>query len=418
MSDVPKRQLVRRADQLITEALGDTRVVLINGARQAGKTTLARTIASGVSEALVRTLDAPEMLKAAELDPTGFVEHDGLLVLDEIQRAPGLFLPIKATVDRDTRPGRFLLTGSSQVLALKGLPDALPGRMEIVELWPLSQGEIDQQPDGFIDAIFANGLHITHTSQLRRRDYFDRIVRGGFPEAVRRTNRRRPAFFTSYIRTLIERDVREISAISKLGELHRLLVLLARHTANAIRAGSLAGDVGLPMSTVQRYVDLLAQIYLITEIPAWSSGQTRRTVGAAKLAIVDSGIACHLLGQDASQLGEPTGAGGAMVENFVLMELARQLTWSETRAELFHFRTKDQIEVDAVLESADGRVVGIEVKASSTVRRDDWRGLRHLAERLGDRFVAGLLLYTGEQTLPFGERFRAMPIDALWHLRA
>ncbi len=403
----------RKAEALVVEALGDTRVVSINGARQAGKNTLARLIAATTPNPLVRLLDNPATLRAALDDPISFVDHDGLLVIDEVQLAPELFRAIKVAVDTDPTPGRFLLTGSARILALRDLPDALPGRMETIELWPLSQGEIDATPDRFVDAAFTHGPALAHTSDLRRRDYLERVARGGYPEAVRRAPRR-AAFFESYLSTLIERDVTGLSAIQRRCELRRLLALLAGRSGGLLVPGTLASESDIPRTTLVRYLELLSAVFVIKQIPAWSPGHTRRVVATPKLAYVDSGLASHLLGQDSRRLGEPGGAAGPMVENFVLSELARQLSWNDQRAYLFHYRTKDKVEVDAVLEAADGRVVGIEVKAGATVRTEDLAGLRHLADRVGSRFVAGYVLYTGAQTLPFGDRLRALPIDALW----
>jgi uncharacterized protein len=408
----------RHARPLVSEALEDTRVVLINGARQAGKSTLTRLAAADRPASIIRLLDDPATLRAAQDDPTGFVDHDGLMIIDEIQLVPELLRPIKVVVDLDPTPGQFLLTGSSRVLALRTLPDALPGRMEIIELWPFSQGEMDGEADQFIDVAFRNGPRIDHSSALRRKDYLERVVVGGFPEAVRRTPRRRTAFFDSYLSTLIERDVLEIANIERRGELLKLLALLAGRAGGLLVPGTLAGQSGIPRTTLVRYLELLSSVFLIKSIPAWASGQTQRAVGTPKLAFVDSGIACHLLGQDAVRLDEPGGAAGPMLENFVVMELARQLTWSEERARLYHYRTKDKLEVDAVIETADGRVIGIEVKAGATVRTEDLGGLRNLANVLGERFVAGYVLYTGQQTLPYGEKIRALPLDALWRVAA
>jgi predicted AAA+ superfamily ATPase len=406
--------VVRQAEPLVAEALRDTRVVAINGARQAGKSTLARAIAATARNPLVRLLDDPATLRAAQDDPTSFVEHDGLLVIDEVQLVPELFRAIKVAVDTNPEPGQFLLTGSARILALRDLPDALPGRMETIELWPFSQGEINGTADRFVDAAFARGARLTHTSTLRRRDYLERVVRGGYPEAVRRSDRRRSAFFDSYLTTLIERDVTQLSVIERRGELRRLLALLAGRSGSLLVPSALAMQSGIPRSTLTRYLELLEAVFLIKQIPAWSTNSTRRAVGTPKLAYVDSGLASHLVGQDAARLSEPDGAAGPMMENFVLMELARQLTWSAERVRLHHYRTRDKIEVDAVLETADGRVVGVEVKAGSTVRSEDLAGLRHLESRLGSRFVAGYVLFTGQQTLPFGDRLRALPIEALW----
>ncbi len=412
----PRDLIPRRAESLVAEALEDTRVVLVNGARQAGKSTLTRLTAAHRARAVIRLLDDPTTLQSAAEDPTDFVDHDGLLVIDEIQLAPELLRPIKVAVDLDPAPGRYLLTGSSRILALRTLPDALPGRMEVIELWPFSQGEIGGEPDGFVDAAFAHGPRLDHSSELRRRDYLERMVVGGFPEAVRRTPRRRTAFFDSYLSTLIDRDVLELANIGRHGEMVKLLTLLAGRAGGLLVPGTLSRQSGIPRTTLVRYLELLRAVFLIKSIPAWSSSQTQRAIGTPKLAFVDSGLACHLLGQDAHRLGEPGGAAGPVVENFVLMELARQLTWSHERGRLYHYRTKDRVEVDAVIETPDGRVVGVEVKAGATVRTEDLAGLRKLARQIGDRFVAGYVLYTGQQTLPYGEKLRAIPLDALWRL--
>ena len=406
----------RHAQALVSEALADTRVILVNGARQAGKSTLTRLATADRPGTIVRLLDDPATLRAAQEEPTEFVEHDGLMVIDEVQLVPELLRPIKVKVDLDPAPGRFLLTGSSRILALRTLPDALPGRIEIIELWPFSQGELTDGPDRFVDAAFRHGPRVDHSSGWRRKDYLERVVIGGFPEAVRRTPRRRAAFFDSYVTTLVERDVLELANIERRGDLLKLLALLAGRAGQLIVPGTLAGQSGISRSTLVRYLELLASVFLIKTIPAWSSNLTQRAIGTAKLAFVDTGVACHLIGQDAVRLGEPGGAAGPMMENFVVSELARQLTWSQERGTLHHYRTKDGVEVDAVIETPDGRVIGIEVKAGATVRTEDLSGLRSLAGALGERFVAGYVLYTGQQTLPFGDKIRAVPLDALWRL--
>ncbi|WP_106397260.1 ATP-binding protein [Actinocorallia populi] len=401
---------------MLGDALEDTRVVLVTGARQCGKSTLVRLSAKG-TEAEWRNLDTTATRLAAMEDPDGFVDVGELLIVDEIQRVPELMLAIKEVVDRDPRPGRFLLTGSARVLGLRGLPDALPGRMETIELWPFSQGEIDGTPDGFLDAVFAQGPDLAHTSQVTRSDYAERVVRGGFPEAVARTTaRRRERFFDSYVGDLVARDVSRLSEIERTAEMHALLRLLSARSGQLINASSLADELSISARTVQRYLGLLEEVFLVKRIPAWSRNLSTRAVATPKLAFVDSGIAANLISADTRSLLRPTGQFGPLMEGFVLMELARQLTWSQERAELFHYRTKDKVEVDAVLENRRGQVVGIEVKAASTVRPGDFRGLRHLADRLGDDFLTGMVLYTGTQTLSFGPRLRAMPISALWEV--
>ncbi|MDR8408955.1 ATP-binding protein [Nonomuraea sp. 3-1Str] len=400
----------------MSEALSDTRVVLINGARQCGKSTLVRGVAKDVA-AEWRDLDDPVARQAAVSDPAGFVDFPQLMVVDEIQRVPELLLAIKAQVDRDPRPGRYLLTGSSRLLGLRDLPDTLPGRMETIELWPFSQGEIDGTADGFVDAVFAQGPELRHTTGVSRAGYAARLVRGGFPEAVARQNARRSQrFFDSYVGDLIARDIRQLSEIERSGQMRALLRMLAARSGQLLMANGLSNELQLSASTVHRYLALLEEVFLIKRIPAWSRNLGNRAVAAPKLAFVDSGIAANLLGADARGLVRPGSAFGPLLEAFVLMELGRQLTWAEERVDLFHYRTKDKVEVDAVLENRQGRVVGIEVKAASTVRAEDFRGLRHLADRLGDDFVTGVVLYTGDQTYSFGDRMRAMPVSALWEI--
>jgi uncharacterized protein len=406
----------RHAAEAVHDALTDTRVVLVNGARQSGKSTLVRA-AAGSRAASWRDLDRPDDRQAAIYDPVGFVENDGLMVIDEIQRVPDLLLPIKVSVDADPRPGRYLLTGSSRLLGLRDLPDTLPGRMETIELWPFSQGEIDGRPDGFVDAIFKNGPTIGSDSEVSRVEYTERLVRGGFPEAVARTDpRRRSRFLDNYVQNLIERDVRQLSEIERGTQLATMIRLLAARSATLVSAAPLASELGLAHGTVQRYLRLLEEIFLIKRVPGWSRNLGTRITATPKLVFVDSGVAARMLAADAHTLRRPDGQIGPLLEGFVISELARQLTWSETPAEMYHYRDHNKVEVDVVLEDRRGAVVGIEVKGASTVKAEDFRGLRTLEAKLGDDFVAGIVLYTGGHTLPFGPRLRAMPVSALWQL--
>jgi uncharacterized protein len=321
-------------------------------------------------------------------------------------------------VDRDTRPGRFLLTGSARLLGLTGLPDALPGRAETIELWPLSQGEIDSAADGFVDAVFRlNGSVRMPPCSLTKRDYVARALRGGYPEAVRRDpGRRRARFFDSYVTDLVTRDVRQISDIERPAEMRRLLSVVAARMGTLAVAQSIANDIGLPRQTLSRYLDLLELIFVIKRIPAWSSNSTTRAISTPKLILTDSGLGGRLIGMSEERAKDPVAPVGPLLENFVIGEVARQLTWAEEPVQLFHYRDRDQVEVDIVLEHAAGTVIGIEVKAAETVRGEDFRGLRHLASRLGDRFRAGIVLYAGEQQLSFGDRLTALPMAALWTL--
>ncbi|HET8685006.1 MAG TPA: ATP-binding protein [Micromonosporaceae bacterium] len=406
----------RRATTAITEALADTRVVLVNGARQAGKSTLVRAVA-GQRAAEWRDLDLPQDRQSALADPVGFVSFEDLVVIDEIQRVPDLLLAIKATVDADTRPGRFLLTGSSRLLGLRDLPDTLPGRMETIELWPFSQGEIDSAPDGFIDAAFQLGSAVHLESTVTRADYADRVVRGGLPEAVARTDpRRRGRFLDSYVQSLIHREVRQLAEIERVPQLTTLIRLLAARSGMLVAAGSIEAELQLSRPTIARYIQLLEEVFLVKRVPGWSRNLGTRATSAAKLIFVDSGIASRLLAVDAHTLRRPGAPFGPLLEGFVLSELARQITWSQQLVELYHYRDHNKVEVDAIIENRQRQVVGIEVKAASTVRSDDFNALRRLAEKLGDDFLLGVVLYTGSATLPFGPKLRAMPVSALWLL--
>jgi predicted AAA+ superfamily ATPase len=414
----PSDLIPRRAAAQVEAALADTRVVLISGARQAGKSTLVRLVA-GERAAERRDLDRPQDRAAAIADPVGFVDYPFLLVIDEIQRVPELLLAIKAAVDENPWPGQYLLTGSSRLFGLADAPDALPGRMETVELWPFSQGELDGAPDGFVDAVFALGPGLRHESTVTRADYADRIVRGGLPEASSRVDaRRRQRFFDAYVQALIDRDVRQLADIQHKGELRKLVRILAGRTSTVIAANSLESALGLSRPTISRYLRALEEIFLVKRIPGWSRNVGTRATASPKLVFVDSGIAANEMAVESRSLLRPGAPFGPLLESFVLSELARQLTWSRQSVDLSHYRDREQYEVDAVLENRSGQVVGVEVKAASTVGPDDFRGLRRLADRLGDDFIAGIVLYTGTATLPFGERLRAVPVSALWQVPA
>ncbi|MFE3541810.1 ATP-binding protein [Nocardia sp. NPDC059177] len=401
----------RHASELVKEAMDDTRVVIVNGARQTGKSTLAECTLAGESDVVKHFLDDPRTRASAEADPIAFLDAPGPMLIDEVQRVPDLWLAIKNIVDRDPRPGRFLLTGSARLLGLRQIPDALPGRSETIELFPLSQGEISGAPDGFIDAAFAQGTRLrVPESTLRRRDYQALIARGGYPEAVRRTApRRRAQFFKSYLDDIMSRDVHQVADIQRRSEMARLIAVLAAQSGGLLNYSRLAADLGVAVGSIRDWVGILELIYLVRLIPAWSANATTRAIATPKLVFTDSGLAAHLL----TGVTNDATIGGLM-ETFVLGELARQLTWSQTMARLHHYRNRDGYEVDAVLEDNAGRVVAIEVKAAETVRADDFRGLRHLQSRLGDRFIAGYVVYCGTQQLPFGDGLTAIPISSLW----
>jgi predicted AAA+ superfamily ATPase len=400
----------------VIEALADTRVVTVVGARQAGKSTMCTMVAGGIAGARQRNLDLGTERAAASADPDGYVSHDGLMVLDEVQRAPELLLAVKAAVDADPRPGRFLLTGSARLLGLRSVPDALVGRNETIELWPFSQGEIEGTPDGFIDAVFTEDVVLERSSTSVPTDIAERIARGGMPEAVRRAADRRRRFFAAYIEDLIDRDVVQLSEIQRREQLHGLLRALAGRVAQPLSMAGLAGDLALPATTVERYTALLEEVFLIKRLPAFLPRGRGRATRQRKVLFVDSGLAASLQGLTAARLAQDRVRLGPLLENLVLGELARQITWADEPVTLSHYRTKDGVEVDGVLEHADGRVVGVEVKAATTVKQEDFRHLIHLRERSGDRFVAGIVVHLGPTTASFGGALVALPVSAVWEL--
>jgi predicted AAA+ superfamily ATPase len=409
------KMVERHLQPSIVEALADTPVVFLNGARQTGKSYLVHFLATGVHPARYFTLDDLSVLAAARNDPTGFLAGlEGPLVLDEVQRAPELFLAIKAAVDRDRSPGRFLLTGSADILLLPELADSLAGRMEILTLWPFSQGEIEGQEEGFADALFADELPaLAPSTPQSRNQLIARIVRGGYPEIANRPDRsRQRAFFDAYITTLLQRDIRDLANIEGLTAMPRLLSLLAARATGLVNFAELSRTSALPQSTLKRYLSLFETTFLVQLLPAWSSNRGKRLVKAPKLLLNDTGLLAHLLGINA----ELPEQAGPLLENFVAMELRKQSAWARTRIQLFHFRTHAGREVDLVLEDDTGRVVGIETKASATIRADDFKGLHALAEQAGDRFHRGVVLYGGTDCVPFGPRLHALPVEDIWRV--
>jgi len=407
--------VARHAETAVREALADTRVVLISGARQCGKSTLVAQLARERG-AKWFSFDQRDTMQAAIHDPTTFVRAANPMVIDEVQRVPEILLAIKEVVDAEFVPGRFLLTGSARLLGLRSVPDSLVGRMETIELWPLSQGEIDDAQDGFVEALFRDGPAVRHESDEARDGYLRRIVRGGFPGAVAREGRRRTRFLESYLSDLVNRDVLQVSAIEKGSQMRSLITLLAGRCGQVVSATNLASALGLSKQTVERYMGILREVFLIKEIPAYSRGTTARAIRSPKLAFVDSGIAAMLVGHDEASLRRVASPLGGLLESFVAMEIARQLTWASQTIDLFHYRTRDGVEVDLVLANRRGQVVAVEVKASATASADDFAGIRHLRERLGDDLIVGVVLYLGHQTLSFGDRLLALPSSALWEM--
>ena len=406
----------RHATGPLLDALADTPVVYLQGARQTGKSTLVRALAEREHPASYLTLDSAAVLAAATGDPEGFVS--GLrrpVVLDEAQRAPGLALAIKAAVDADRRPGQFLLTGSAGALSLPKLAESLAGRMELHTLWPFSAGELLGVRETFADRMFAPLLSVPETAPDTQDALIERVCRGGYPEVqARKRGARRQAWFDGYVDAILQRDVRELANIERLSEMPRLLGLLASRVGQPVNFADLARTLAIPQTTLKRYVTLMETTFLVRLLPPWFSNIGKRLTKAPKLLLGDTGLLAHLLEADPDRLGRDRTLFGHALENFAAMELLKQLGWSERRCRLFHFRTQGGAEVDLVLEDRAGRLVGIEVKGAASVGRRDFRGLKALTAVAGDRFVRGVVLYTGAAVVPFGARLHALPVAQLW----
>jgi predicted AAA+ superfamily ATPase len=351
-------------------------------------------------------------------DPHGFVAGLGeRIVIDEVQKAPGLFPAIKLSVDADRTPGRFLLTGSANVLMLPRISESLAGRMEILTLEPLSQGELRSRRESFIDAVFAGEpppLLGNGEPSLK-----EIVIAGGYPEVVGRApGKRRDAWFAAYVTALLQRDIRDLTNIDGLTEMPRLLSLLAGRIGGLLNMSELSRSTGIAHTTLKRYLTLLDATFLFRPLPAWSANLGKRLIKSPRIHLIDSGLACHLAGHTAESLERNPIHFGGLLETFVVAELRKQAAWSEIRVNLFNYRTTTGREVDVVLEDAARRLVGIEIKASHSVAAKDFAGLDALEQDAGGRLQMAVVLYAGEQTISFGGGKSAMPISALWRCKS
>ena len=407
-------QFPRLAEKSLADALADTPVVVVQGPRQCGKTTLALRVGGTLGFEYVN-LDDDASRRAAQDDPAGFVGRlPERVIIDEVQRAPELFLPLKVEVDRRRVPGRFLLTGSTNVLLVPRVADSLAGRMGSIRLHPLAQCELARKEPRFLETILKGDFKI-RTSPRLGQELAERIVGGGFPAALaRNTAARRRQWYTDYVDALVQRDLRDLSRISSLRAIPKLLKLAASQTARLINVSELATPFEVSRPTIRDYVTLLERIFLLDELPPWHSNRLKRLVKTPKLHLADSGLACALLGITVTELWQDRTMLGQLLETFVYGELRRQSSGIEEPIDFSHYRDKDGAEVDIVIEHSGARVSGIEVKASSTVHPTDFRGLRRLREATGKRFTCGVVLYDGEVTVGFGDDMFAVPLAALW----
>lgn len=406
----------RQIQDSIISALQDTSVVVINGARQTGKSTFCKQlIKDGVFKAQYFTFDDPTTLSAAQSDPGAFVE--GLaphVVLDEVQRVPKLLLTIKKFVDQDRKNRRFILTGSADVMTLPKISESLAGRIEIHNLWPLSRREIEGSQSHFIKTLVSKKGRF-NSSKTSWEEIVQILGLGGYPEILKRTSEaRREKWFQSYISSILQKDIRELANIEGLNELPNVLELIAGRVGGILNLSDISRVAGIPNTTLQRYYALLQHVFLIVHLPAWTPGLEGKVIKAPKVFINDTGLLCYLRGENAeSFLKNRTGAG-PVLENFVVMEVIKQLSWSGTALKPYYFRTHKGREVDMVLENRKKELYGIEVKATSAVDKNDFKGLSYLKELRPKNFQKGIVLYTGNQVIKFADKLYAVPISTLW----
>jgi len=402
----------------LLEALADTPAVLVNGARQTGKSTLAQSAEVAGQKRQYLTFDDPGILAAAKRDPNGFVAGlNSLVTLDEIQHVPELFSVIKAAIDRNRQLGRFLLTGSANVTLLPKLSESLAGRMEVLTLWPFSQGEILGAKENFVDALFSRKSMgwSGNSPAMSWEELLECIVDGGYPPAVaRKSAARRDAWFQSYVTTVLQRDIRDLANIADSTAVPRLLSVVAARAGGLLNFADLSRTMALPQTTLKRYFALLEATFLVQLLRPWARNLGQRAIQTPKVYLNDTGLLAHLLGVTVDRLKGEGNVAGSVLENFVLMELRKQCAWSATRPELFYWRTVSGREVDVVLEDRTGKVVGIEVKAAATLGSNDVGGLQALASAVGKNWVRGVVLYAGADIIPFSANLHGVPISRLW----
>lgn len=398
----------------LLEALEDSPVLFLRGARQVGKSTLAKELLADRFPAKYVSLDNATALAAATSDPTGFIAGQPRpLIIDEVQRVPELLLAIKEDVDNNRRPGQFLLTGSANLLTLPMVNESLAGRMEIQTLWPLSHAEQVGRKTDFVHALFSGSIADFKSDEPY--DLPSMLTVGGYPESVsKKSAKRRAGWFDAYLTSIVERDIRDIARIQETTTMLRLLRLLATRTANQLNQSELSRTIQVPNASLGRYMNLLEKVFLIHFLPAWSANLGKRLVKAPKLYMVDCGLAAHLMEVDADRLTSSPEIAGQLLETFVVNEVLKHLTWSRVMATPYHFRTHAGLEVDLVLERPSGQLACIEIKHSAQVAAKHFRGLKSLRDDLNNRFQIGVVLYTGTEVVPFGDRLYAVPLAALW----
>jgi predicted AAA+ superfamily ATPase len=405
----------RLATNEVLDALRTSRAVGLLGPRQAGKSTLARDLVRGRWKADYLTLDDQVTRAAASNDPSGFVATiDRPTVIDEVQRVPELLLAIKARLDRNDERGQFLLTGSANLLRARSVHDALPGRVDYVFLWSLSQAEIERGSSGLLDELFDGVVPRVRSERIGPAAYAERVAAGGYPDAFRRPARSRLRFFESYVGSVGEAGIRDLASVRRTDVPGRLLRLVASRSAGLLNTASLGRDLGIDQKTAAMHLLLLEELMLVRRSLPWHGNLGSRQIKSAKVYVTDTGLLCGLIGADAGRIARDPAVAGMVFETFVVMELVKLEIASQMPIETYHYRDRREREVDILLERPDGDVVAVEVKSGASVGRNDLRSLEYLRDRAGARFKLGVVMYTGERSLRLGDRLAAVPIQALW----
>lgn len=412
----------RRLAEVVPQRMSEEPVVILTGPRTVGKSTLLAALAAEFDRPVL-DLDRPDARAAAASDPGFIVSGPGPVLIDEFQHVPEILDAIKAELNTDTRPGRYVLTGSTRYSVLPQAAQSLTGRAHVINVLPLSQGELHGRRENFIDRLWADPARLPEmpSRPVTRDEYVDRIVTGGFPMILQRlTARARTSWFADYVNLVVMRDVLDIARVRQREALPRLLRQFAAQTGQMLNISKAGQAVGLESSTANRYATLLEAAFMIQRLPAWGTTLGKRIAAYPKVHVIDSGLAGWLLGLSAAKISSRDPAVltefGHLVETFAVGEILKQVSWSEEAVTAAYFRTQSGDEVDLVLETWDGCVAGFEVKAGSRVQDTDLSGLRLLRDRLGERFIAGFLLNLGELAYRKEERIMVMPLSGLWSL--
>lgn len=413
-------QLIKRnVEEVVKDTLSDTPVTIIQGARQVGKSTLTSMVSSNLRCKVV-TLDTDTILTAAKENPYEFVSQfpEGLLVIDEIQRCPELLVAIKLSVDNNKSPGRFLITGSANILSLKGNNESLAGRAETIILEPFSVGEVNGVKEDFISKLMNDDSirSLCSLNPLNRTQYACLIEKGGYPDALKRETKRRKAYFKNYLSRVLDHDANELSGLAHLDKLQTIYTFLAGNPSQIYVNANVSRLMRIPESSMNSYIKLLKDLCLIHSLPAWGRNYSKRTISRPKIVMSDTGLVCSINNISSDFLSNIENGDdlGPLLETFVINEIIKQRSWSEVDYSIYHYRDFDNREIDIIIELPNGKIIAIEIKATSSFSSKSFTEMKMLRDLLGERFYCGLLLYTGTDVQPFGDRLFAAPISVVW----